>query len=154
MLICKAFWWWYCSALKRINLPAFVLFLCLSYHVYVCVLKEAMADEAHRSPAAQISVTRNGESDRSHEDVFQRVRYSTHNAVAPAHTKTLNLIWTRILFTSNVSQRFLSWTDANELTILSLVWMLPVYYILTKNNEIHSVLIARSSHDCNYVFNY
>ncbi|XP_056628902.1 arfaptin-1 isoform X1 [Triplophysa dalaica] len=35
-------------------------------------VKEAMADEAHRSPAAQISVTRNGESDRSHEDVFQR----------------------------------------------------------------------------------
>lgn len=62
-----------------------------SYNVYVCVLKVAMAEEAHRSPAAQISVTRNGESDRSHEDVFQRVRHSTHNAVAPARTKTLNL---------------------------------------------------------------
>ncbi|XP_056315471.1 arfaptin-1 isoform X2 [Danio aesculapii] len=35
-------------------------------------VKVAMAEEAHRSPAAQISVTRNGEADKSHEDVFQR----------------------------------------------------------------------------------
>jgi len=34
-----------------------------------------MAEEAHRSPAAQISVTRNGEADKSHEEVFQRVRH-------------------------------------------------------------------------------
>ncbi|XP_073774785.1 arfaptin-1 isoform X4 [Danio rerio] len=32
----------------------------------------AMAEDARRSPAAQISVTRNGEADKSHEDVFQR----------------------------------------------------------------------------------
>uniref|UniRef100_A0A8C1JWX2 ADP-ribosylation factor interacting protein 1 (arfaptin 1) n=1 Tax=Cyprinus carpio TaxID=7962 RepID=A0A8C1JWX2_CYPCA len=31
-----------------------------------------MAEEAYRSPAAQISVTRNGEADMSHEEVFQR----------------------------------------------------------------------------------
>ncbi|KAK7161834.1 hypothetical protein R3I94_004493 [Phoxinus phoxinus] len=35
-------------------------------------VKVAMAEEAHRSPAAQISVTRNGEADKSHEEVFQR----------------------------------------------------------------------------------
>ncbi|XP_065110847.1 arfaptin-1 isoform X1 [Paramisgurnus dabryanus] len=35
-------------------------------------VKVAMAEEANRSPAAQISVTRNGESDRGHEDVFHR----------------------------------------------------------------------------------
>ncbi|XP_067297753.1 arfaptin-1 isoform X2 [Pseudorasbora parva] len=35
-------------------------------------LKVAMAEEARRSPAAQISVTRNGEADKSHEEVFQR----------------------------------------------------------------------------------
>lgn len=35
-------------------------------------VKVAMAEEAHRSLAAQISVTRNGEADKSHEDVFQR----------------------------------------------------------------------------------
>ncbi|RXN06621.1 FH2 domain-containing 1 [Labeo rohita] len=32
----------------------------------------AMAEEAHRSPAAQISVTRNGEADKSHDEVFHR----------------------------------------------------------------------------------
>nr|XP_005170948.1 arfaptin-1 isoform X1 [Danio rerio] len=35
-------------------------------------VKVAMAEDARRSPAAQISVTRNGEADKSHEDVFQR----------------------------------------------------------------------------------
>ncbi|XP_016145069.1 arfaptin-1-like [Sinocyclocheilus grahami] len=30
-----------------------------------------MAEEAHRNPVAQISVTRNGEADKSHEEVFQ-----------------------------------------------------------------------------------
>ncbi|KAF4118800.1 arfaptin-1 isoform X1 [Onychostoma macrolepis] len=35
-------------------------------------VKVAMAEEAHRSPAAQISVTRNGEADKSHEEVFHR----------------------------------------------------------------------------------
>uniref|UniRef100_A0A8C1W7K6 ADP-ribosylation factor interacting protein 1 (arfaptin 1) n=1 Tax=Cyprinus carpio TaxID=7962 RepID=A0A8C1W7K6_CYPCA len=35
-------------------------------------VKVAMAEEAYRSPAAQISVTRNGEADMSHEEVFQR----------------------------------------------------------------------------------
>ncbi|XP_073699057.1 arfaptin-1 isoform X2 [Garra rufa] len=35
-------------------------------------VKVAMAEEAHRSPAAQISVTRNGETDKSHEEVFHR----------------------------------------------------------------------------------
>ncbi|KAK2908821.1 hypothetical protein Q8A67_004658 [Cirrhinus molitorella] len=34
-------------------------------------VKVAMAEEAHRSPA-HISVTRNGETDRSHEEVFHR----------------------------------------------------------------------------------
>ncbi|XP_016357421.1 arfaptin-1-like [Sinocyclocheilus anshuiensis] len=34
-------------------------------------VKVAMAEEAHRNPAAQISVTRNGEADKSHEEVFQ-----------------------------------------------------------------------------------
>ncbi|XP_051561005.1 arfaptin-1 isoform X2 [Myxocyprinus asiaticus] len=34
--------------------------------------KVAMAEEAHRTPAAQISVTRNGEADQIHEEVFQR----------------------------------------------------------------------------------
>ncbi|XP_050974774.1 arfaptin-1 isoform X2 [Labeo rohita] len=35
-------------------------------------VKVAMAEEAHRSPAAQISVTRNGEADKSHDEVFHR----------------------------------------------------------------------------------
>ncbi|XP_076150286.1 arfaptin-1 isoform X1 [Alosa pseudoharengus] len=35
-------------------------------------LKETMAEEPHRSSAAEISVTSNGEADRSHDDVFQR----------------------------------------------------------------------------------
>ncbi|XP_063074458.1 arfaptin-1 isoform X1 [Engraulis encrasicolus] len=34
--------------------------------------KEIMAEEPHRSPAAEISVTSNGETDNSHDDVFQR----------------------------------------------------------------------------------
>ncbi|XP_072526241.1 arfaptin-1 isoform X3 [Salminus brasiliensis] len=32
----------------------------------------AMAEEAHRSPAAELSVTSNGEADTGHEEVFQR----------------------------------------------------------------------------------
>ncbi|XP_026059590.1 arfaptin-1 isoform X2 [Carassius auratus] len=35
-------------------------------------VKVAMAEEAHRSQAAQISVTRNGEADKSNEEVFHR----------------------------------------------------------------------------------
>ncbi|KAL2098182.1 hypothetical protein ACEWY4_007389 [Coilia grayii] len=34
--------------------------------------KETMAEEPHRSPAAEISVTSNGEAENSHDDVFQR----------------------------------------------------------------------------------
>ncbi|XP_031415428.1 arfaptin-1 isoform X1 [Clupea harengus] len=35
-------------------------------------LKETMAEEPHRSSAAEIAVTSNGEADSSHDDVFQR----------------------------------------------------------------------------------
>ncbi|XP_072526240.1 arfaptin-1 isoform X2 [Salminus brasiliensis] len=35
-------------------------------------VKVAMAEEAHRSPAAELSVTSNGEADTGHEEVFQR----------------------------------------------------------------------------------
>ncbi|XP_057184802.1 arfaptin-1 isoform X2 [Triplophysa rosa] len=46
-----------------------------------------MAEEAHRSPAAQISVTRNGESDRSNEDVFQRdVPYGLSSGPMTSHS--------------------------------------------------------------------
>lgn len=38
-------------------------------------LQETMAEEPHRSPAAEISVTSNGETENSHDDVFQRVRH-------------------------------------------------------------------------------
>ncbi|KAL7841470.1 hypothetical protein SRHO_G00251610 [Serrasalmus rhombeus] len=52
--------------------------------------KVAMAEEAHRSPAAELSVTSNGDADTGHEEVFQRdlshgvssgpITSHTHNA--------------------------------------------------------------------------
>ncbi|XP_051993272.1 arfaptin-1 isoform X3 [Xyrauchen texanus] len=46
-----------------------------------------MAEEAHRTPAAQISVTRNGGADQIHEEVFQRdVQHSISTGPITSHS--------------------------------------------------------------------
>ena len=50
-------------------------------------LQETMAEEPHRSSAAEIAVTSNGEADSSHDDVFQRVglKHWSHTPLTKAH---------------------------------------------------------------------
>ncbi|TRY95316.1 hypothetical protein DNTS_021507 [Danionella cerebrum] len=58
-----------------------------------CVSTEAdrkvgMAEEAHRIPAAQISVTRNGEGDKSHEGSFQRDMQHVSSGHVTSHSNS------------------------------------------------------------------
>ncbi|TRY95318.1 hypothetical protein DNTS_021507 [Danionella cerebrum] len=47
-----------------------------------------MAEEAHRIPAAQISVTRNGEGDKSHEGSFQRDMQHVSSGHVTSHSNS------------------------------------------------------------------